>query len=219
MPKYQPPFTLTNAILKLVADISEAIGRLTAQIEIDHELRLRKVNRMRTIHSSLAIEGNTLSEEQITALIDGKRVIAPPREVQEAHNAIAAYDGLEQWQAASADDLLAVHKILMIGLVKEAGVYRSGGVGVMSGTKVVHMAPQAQRVPGLMSDLLGWLSKTDVHPLVASCVFHYEFEFIHPFTDGNGRMGRLWQTIILAKWQGIFIPMRLNNWSNFGQVK
>lgn len=205
MPKYQPPFTLTNKTLTLVARISEAVGRLTAEFEQEKRLRLRKVNRMKTVQGSLAIEGNTLSEEQITAILDGKRVIAPPKEVQEAHNAIAAYDAISSWQPSNGDDLLAAHLVLMKGLVEEAGIYRSKGVGVMSGDKVVHMAPQADRVSKLMNDLLTWLAETDVHPLIASCVFHYEFEFIHPFTDGNGRMGRLWQTLILSKWHEVFI--------------
>lgn len=202
---YQPPFTITSDILNLVANISEAIGRLSVEFEQQKLLRLRKVNRMRTVQGSLAIEGNTLSEAQITAILEGKRVIAPPKEVQEAHNAIAAYEAIGSWQPSSSEDLLAAHRVLMAGLVAEAGRYRSQGVGVMSGEQVVHMAPQADRVPKLMGELLAWLGTTDVHPLMASCIFHYEFEFIHPFSDGNGRMGRLWQTLILSKWQPIFI--------------
>lgn len=203
MPNYQPPFTLTSTILSLVADIGSAVGQLTAEFE-QTQLRLRKVNRMRTIQGSLAIEGNTLSVQQITAILDGKRVLAPVKEVQEARNAIAVYEQLPQWQAASERDLLAAHKLLMLGLVDEVGRYRSGGVGVMSGSRVVHMAPQADRVPKLMADLLSWLGNTDTHALISSCVFHYEFEFIHPFADGNGRMGRLWQTLILASWRPVF---------------
>lgn len=202
---YQPPFTITTEILNLVADISEAIGRLSVEFEQEKLLRLRKVNRMRTVQGSLAIEGNTLSEAQITAILEGKRVIAPPKEVQEARNAIGAYEAIGSWQPSNNNDLLAAHQLLMTGLVEEAGRYRSQGVGVMSGEQVVHMAPQADRVPKLMGELLAWLGTTDVHPLMASCIFHYEFEFIHPFSDGNGRMGRLWQTLILSKWQPIFI--------------
>jgi len=159
---------------------------------------------MRTIQGSLAIEGNTLSEEQITAILDGKRIIALPREIQEATNAISAYEQLDQWKPSKEKNLLVAHKTLMLGLERDAGNYRSGGVGVMSGKKVVHMAPQADRVPKLMKELLAWLANADVHPLISSSVFHYEFEFIHPFADGNGRMGRLWQTLILAKWQPVF---------------
>lgn len=205
MPNYQPPYTLNNRILSLVAKISEAVGCLSAEHEQTQLLRLCKVNRIRSVQGSLAIEGNTLSEEQITAILDGKRVIAPPKEVQEAHNAIAVYDVMHRWQAANGDDLLAAHRLLMKGLAEDAGIYRHQGVGVMSGDKVVHMAPQAERVPKLMQELLLWLSYTDVHPLIASCVFHYEFEFIHPFSDGNGRMGRLWQTLILSKWHEVFV--------------
>ena len=201
---YQPPDTLTPAILRLAAEIAEAIGRLTAQVEIAKALRLRRINRIRTIQGSLAIEGNTLSEEQITAILDGKRVIAPPREIQEARNAISAYERFEHWQPQVEGDLLEAHRILMAGLLEEAGVYRCGGVGVMSGGQVIHMAPPADRVPSLMQDLLHWLRTTDQHPLVASSAFHYEFEFIHPFGDGNGRMGRLWQSLILFRWNSLF---------------
>ena len=202
---YQPPFTITTEILNLVAKISEACGRLTLEFEQEKLLRLRKVNRMRTIQGSLAIEGNTLSEAQITAILEGNRVIAPPKEVQEARNAIAAYDAIGNWHPTDTNDLLAAHQLLMDGLIDNAGRFRSQGVGVMSGAQVVHMAPQADRVPKLMTDLLAWLRTTDLHPLLASCIFHYEFEFIHPFADGNGRMGRLWQTLILSKWQPIFM--------------
>ncbi len=205
MPNYLPPFTLSNKTLSLVAQISESIGRLTVQQEQEKLLRLRKVNRMRTVQGSLAIEGSTLTQQQITAILDGKRVIAPPKEVQEAHNAISTYETLPQWQPANGTHLLAAHLLMMKGLVKDAGMYRQEGVGVMSGEQVVHMAPQTTRVPKLMTDLLEWLESSDVHPLVASCVFHYEFEFIHPFSDGNGRMGRLWQTLILSKWHEVFI--------------
>jgi Fic family protein len=201
---YQPPFTLTPAILILVAEVAEAIGRLTAQVETVKALRLRRINRIRSIQGSLAIEGNTLREEQITAILDGKRVIAPPREIREVRNALAAYDRFEQWQPHAEGDLLEAHRILMADLLDEAGAYRSGGVGVMAGGQVIHMAPPAERVPSLMQNLLHWLQTTDQHPLVAGSVFHYEFEFIHPFADGNGRLGRLWQTLILFHWNPFF---------------
>lgn len=204
MTKYQPPFTITPAILNQVASISEAIGRLTALTDQAKALRLRRINRIRTIRGSLAIEGNTLSEAQITAILDGKRVIAPPREVQEVRNALAAYDRFERWRPAVEKDLLEAHRVLMSGLIDEAGVYRRGGVGVMAGKKVIHMAPPAKRVPRLMGDLFRWLAATEAHSLIASSVFHYEFEFIHPFADGNGRMGRLWQSLILARWNPLF---------------
>lgn len=200
-----PPFTLTNSILKLVANISENIGRLSIKKEQKQSIHLRKINQIRTIQGTLAIEGNKLSKEQITAIISGKRVIAPIKEVTEAHNALSAYDKLSNWKISSSNDLLSAHKILMMGLIDQAGMYRTEGVGVMSGDKVVHMAPQANRVPLLMEELLNWLKITDSHPLIASCVFHYELEFIHPFSDGNGRIGRLWQTLILSQWQSVFI--------------
>jgi Fic family protein len=204
MSAYQPPFTITPEILNRVAGISETIGRLTVLTDRAKALRLRRINRIRTIHGSLAIEGNTLSEVQITAILDGKRVIAPPHEVQEVKNALAAYDRFGTWRPGEEKDLLEAHRILMSGLIDDAGMYRRGGVGVMAARQVIHMAPPADRVPQLMGDLFRWLTATDAHPLIASSVFHYEFEFIHPFADGNGRMGRLWQSLILARWNPLF---------------
>lgn len=204
MPDYLPPFTPTPGIIRLVADIAEAIGRLSAAEPSDAALRLRRINRIRTVQGSLAIEGNTLSEEQITAILAGKRVIAPPREVREARNALAVYERIGDWAPASERDLFAAHRLLMKELLDAPGQYRSGGVGVMAGDRVVHMAPPASRVPVLMRQLLAWLGKSDLHALIASSVFHYEFEFIHPFADGNGRMGRLWQTLILMRWHPVF---------------
>ena len=201
---YQPPFTLNGSILSLVTEIAQSVGRLSAQPEQANALRLRRINRIRTVQGSLAIEGNTLSEEQITAILDGKRIIAPPKDVQEARNALAVYEQLETWQPASEQHLLDAHALLMKGLIDDAGHYRQGGVGVMKGDQVVHMAPPANRVSKLMRDLLHWLEITDQPPLIASCVFYYEFEFIHPFADGNGRMGRLWQTLILCRWHPLF---------------
>jgi len=206
---YQPPFTVTPATVTLVAEISEALGRLSVLHETSISVRLRRVNRIRTIQGSLAIEGNTLSEDQITAILEGKRVLAPPREIQEARNALLAYEQLSSWKPSQPSDLLAAHGVLMTGLVDVPGTYRTGGVGIMKGQDVVHLAPPAERVPALMKDLLGWLKASKDHPLIASSVFHYEFEFIHPFPDGNGRMGRLWQTLILSQWNPLlaFIPV------------
>ena len=203
MSKKSPPFTITPTIITLISNISESIGRLSV-LQEEKDLRLRRLNRIRTIQGSLAIEGNTLSQEQITAILEGKRVIAPPKDILEARNAIKAYEEFEHWQPANERDLLKAHQILMSGLIDDAGHYRSGNVGVMNGDKVVQMAPQAERVQMLMGDLFNWLEATDQHPLIASSVFHYEFEFIHPFADGNGRMGRLWQTLILSQWNPLF---------------
>jgi Fic family protein len=204
MSDYQPPYTITPEILNRVAEISEAVGRMTVLTDQAIALRLRRINRIRSIHGSLAIEGNTLSETQITAILEGKRVIGPPREVQEVRNALAAYERFETWKPETEKDLLEAHRMLMSGLIEEAGVYRRGGVGVMSGDHVIHMALSANRVPRLMGDLFGWLAATDAHPLIAGSIFHYEFEFIHPFADGNGRLGRLWQSLILARWNSLF---------------
>ncbi len=200
----QPPYSLTPAILSLVAEIAETIGRISAYDRISRDLRLRRINRIRTIHGTLAIEGNGLDQTQITALLDGKRVLAPARDVQEAHNAIACYEHMPQWQPGTESDLLAAHALLMHGLIEAPGHYRAGDVGVMAGRDVIHMGPPAKRVPELMAELLAWLANCDHHPLIVGAVFHYEFEFIHPFADGNGRMGRLWQTLILSRWNPFF---------------
>jgi len=202
---YQAPYTITPNILHLIAEISENLGRLSVELEQSTNLRLHRINRIRTIQGSLAIEGNTLTEQQITAILDGKPVIAPPREIQEARNALVAYEQLDQWQPSNEQHLLDAHQLLMKGLINPEGVYRNKGVGVMQGNQVIHMAPPANRVNILMADLLGWLKTTPDHALIKSCVFHYEFEFIHPFIDGNGRMGRLWQTLILSQWNPLFV--------------
>lgn len=207
---YQPPYTITAEIIRLISDISEKLGRLSAWDEASR-LRLQRINRIRTIQGSLAIEGNTLSETQITAILEGKTVIAPAREIQEVRNATKAYDRLVDWQPESESDMLAAHELLMTGLVDDSGRYRMGDVGVMKGETLIHMAPPAGRVKKLMADLLGWLSTTDAHPLIVSSVFHYEFEFIHPFSDGNGRMGRLWQTLILGQWNNLLAQLPVEN--------
>jgi len=165
---------------------------------------LRKKNRIKTIQSSLAIENNSLSIEQVTAILEGKRVLGPPNEIQEVRNAIDAYELLLKLNPYKEKDLLKAHRLMMNDLVKENGRYRTGGVGVFDGKQCIHLAPPAQRVPQLMSDLLSWVKSTKVHPLISSCVFHYEFEFIHPFSDGNGRMGRMWQTLLLMQWKPVF---------------
>ena len=201
--KEAPPYSITPEIVSRVERIGEAIGRAEASREAQ-ELRLRRINRIRTIRGSLAIEGNTLGEEQISAVLDGKPVIAPPREIREARNAFKAYDRYPEWNPASEADLLGAHEILMAGLLDAPGRYRRGPVVVAGPGEVHHVGPPADRVPHLMADLLAWVGGTREHPLIASSVFHYEFEFIHPFADGNGRMGRLWQTLILTRWKPLF---------------
>ncbi len=207
----QPPFTLNSHILSLVADISERLGKISVTHSHDIDLRLRRINQVRTIQGTLAIEGNELSEAQVTAILAGKRVLAPIKEVQEAKNAIDVYERLRDWDPQVESDLLKAHQRLMMGMIDSAGRYRNSGVGVMKDGQVIHMAPPADRVATLMRDLFTWLKTSDDHPLIKSCVFHYEFEFIHPFSDGNGRMGRLWQTLILSHWQPLFAVLPVEN--------
>ena len=183
-----PPYTITSTILDLSERIGEAISR-AEEAAVRASLRLRRINRIRTIQGSLAIEGNTLTEEQISTILEGKPVVAPLREIQEVRNAIKAYEQFPQWNPASETDLLSAHEMLMVGLLDAPGHYRRGGVAVTGAGEVHHIGPPASRVPHAMSNLLSWLGGTGEHPLIASSVFHYEFEFIHPFKDGNGRMG------------------------------
>ena len=197
---YAPPLTLTPALLNRVAAIAEALGRWSARQDSQPSPRLRRENRIHTIQASLAIEQNSLSIEQVSALFDGQRVIGPARDIQEVRNAIAAYDALPRWDPANHEHLLAAHGLLMAGLIDAPGRFLRGGVGIYRGDQLVHMAPPAARVPGLVGDLLAWLAASAWHPLLVSCVAHYELEFIHPFADGNGRLGRLWQTLILSRW-------------------
>lgn len=213
-----PPYTITPAILHLVAEISEALGRLSAQ-DMSGILSLRRINRIRTIQGSLAIEGNALNEEQVTAILDGKRVLAPAREIQEVKNAITVYNRFPSWAPKNQQDLLDAHRMLMIHLLDDAGEYRNSGVVVLHGDHVIHMAPPADRVSLLMDDLFAWLSDSDQHPLITSSVFHYEFEFIHPFSDGNGRMGRLWQSLILGKWNPLFEDIPVESLVNEHQTE
>ena len=194
---YTPPFTITDEIASLIAEIAEQVGKMAATTDSLPSPHLRKENRIKTIQSSLAIENNSLSVEQVTAILEGKRVLGAPNEIQEVKNAIDAYELLLELNPYEEKDLFRAHKLMMTELVKENGSYRQGGVGVFDGQKCIHMAPPAQRVPQLMADLLEWVRQTKTHPLVSSCVFHYEFEFIHPFADGNGRIGRMWQTLLL----------------------
>ena len=202
---YTPPFTITSEILHLVSEISEQVGAINMRLGKGMPSpMLRKENQIKTIHSSLAIEHNSLSLAQVTDIIEGKHVLGAPNEIQEVKNALQAYQLMLQLDAFNEKDLLKAHGLMMKDLVNNAGRYRSDGVGVFNGDQCIHMAPPAQRVPILMGELFEWVSTTDTHPLVSSCVFHYELEFIHPFADGNGRMGRYWQTLLLARWKNLF---------------
>lgn len=207
---YIPPFTITADILNLVASISEQVGQLKSSGP-NVSPQLRKQNRIKTITGTLAIEGNTLSKEQITAIIEGKPVLGSARELAEVKGAIAAYESLVNFTAHSMADLLAAHGLIMAEVLTNAGQFRHKAVGIHKGGQVQHVAPPAHRVPGLMADLLQWLKHAKDHPLITSCVFHFEFEFIHPFADGNGRMGRLWQTLILSQWQPLFLSLPLES--------
>ena len=206
---YTPPFTLTAKSISMIAEIAALSERFAIRMEQQDALRLRKINKIKTIRSSLAIEGNTLSEGQVADILEGRKVIAPLREIQEVKNAIATYDLYPQLDPFSINDMLKAHKTMMSALIDEAGNFRCGDVGVINGAEIIHVAPPANRVPMLMHDLFDWLKTTEDHLLIRSCVFHYEFEFIHPFSDGNGRMGRLWQSLILGKFnpQFQFLPV------------
>lgn len=207
---YIPPFNISSRAINLIAEISAQIERYAIRLE-NEGLKLRKANRIRTIHSSLAIEGNNLSENQVRDIINGKNVIAPLREIQEVKNAIRTYDLYGSLNPFKIDDLLQAHATMMEALTDDAGHFRKGGVGVFSETGLVHMAPPADRVPQLIADLFGWLIASTDHLLIRSCVFHYEFEFIHPFSDGNGRIGRLWQSLILGRLHPLFEHLPVEN--------
>lgn len=200
----KPPYEITSSILKLITSISEKIGEVNANLINKPPPKLRKQNRIKTIHSSLKIEGNTLTEEQVTALIENKRVIGPKKDVVEVLNAIKIYENLENYNPYNEKSFLKAHQNLMESLIENAGKYRKQGVGIVKGSKVEHLAPPFENVPYLMKDLFEYMKKSDEIELIKSCVFHYEMEFIHPFLDGNGRMGRLWQTLILMEKYPIF---------------
>ena len=204
MMDYQPNFTVSAAAILMVAEISALIERYTIAQEAADSLKLRRANKIKMIQSTLAIEGNTLSLKQVTDIIDGKRVVAPLREIQEVKNAIAAYDLFSELDPFSVPDLLKTHNVMMTALIEEPGKFRNGGVGVSDGKQIVHIAPPAALVPGQIKDLFHWLKSAPDHLLIKSCVFHYEFEFIHPFADGNGRLGRLWQSLILTQLNPVF---------------
>lgn len=200
----KPPYRITSFILSKVSSISEKLGEVNANYLSKPSPQLRKQNRIKTIHSSLRIEGNTLTEEQVTALLDNKRVLGPKKDIQEVLNAIKVYDQLSIFDPYSRESFLSAHESLMGGLIEQPGRYRNQSVGIVHGKEIAHVAPPAVNVPFLMKDLFGYLKDDEDLILIKSCVFHYEMEFIHPFLDGNGRMGRLWQTIILSKANQVF---------------
>ena len=200
----KPPYEITPKILKLLTTISEKIGEVNANFLNKPSPQLRKQNKIKTIHSSLKIEGNTLTEEQITALIENKRVIGPQKDIKEVINAIEIYENLEKYNPLSEKSFLKAHQNLMNNLIENAGKYRKKGVGIVKGTKVEHLPPPYENVPFQMKDLFEYLSDSEELELIKCCVFHYEMEFIHPFLDGNGRMGRLWQTLILMRKYPVF---------------
>lgn len=200
----KPHYEISAKVLRLITSISEKIGEVNASFLIKSSPNLRKQNQIKTIHSSLQIEGNTLNEQQITALLENKKVIGPSKDIKEVQNAIKVYESIKEFKFDSINSFLKAHKILMNGLIDNPGTYIKKGVGTVKGSKVEHLAPPADNVQYLMKDLFDYLKNEDEIILIKSCVFHYEMEFIHPFTDGNGRMGRLWQTIILMSKHPVF---------------
>ena len=204
MSAYRPPFQITDSIINDVAEISELMGRLSVTSGLSTSPTLRRENRIRTIHGSLAIEQNTLTLAQVTAVLNGKTVLAPPKDIAEVKNAYEIYEHLDALNPYSADDLLAAHGVMMRGLVEESGMFRTRPVGVVDQKgNILHFGTLPDYVPDSVMKLLDWAEHSTVHMLIRSCVFHYEFELIHPFADGNGRMGRLWHTLMLSKWNPV----------------
>ena len=208
-----PPYTINSEMLNLVAAISTKLGRAENLKDMSAYPRLRRNNRIESIHASLAIEANSLTLGNVRDVIAGKAVAGPVREIKEVKNAYAAYEELAGINTCSLKELLRLHGIMTDGLVKESGKFRRGEEGVFAGGRCIFMAPPAKLVPGLMENLFAWLQETEgeLHPLIASSVFHYEFVFIHPFADGNGRMARLWQTALLSRWQPLFAYLPVEN--------
>lgn len=200
----RPPFTITPEILRSVSQIERLIGRIEGLEQPKPQPHLRKSNRVRTVQGSLAIEGNTLDLDQVTALLEGKRVLGKKEEIAEVLNAIKVYDGLAGVDPLLVKSLLKAHRVMMGGLISGAGKWRSQNVGILKGSAVSHIAPKADRVPYLMDELFAFLKDKELHPLIRSCVFHYELEFIHPFPDGNGRIGRFWHTLLLYHYHEVF---------------
>ena len=201
----KPPFEITNAILDKIAEIAELVGQVNAVAGLTTNPMLRRTNRVRTIYASLAIEQNTLSLEQVTAVLNGKQVIAPPKDIAEVKNAYEIYEMMDSLNPYSVDDLLNAHAVMTRGLTEESGCFRSGPVGVVDKQgNILHFGTLPDYAPGLTKELLNWTQESDLHMLIKSCVFHYELEVIHPFADGNGRIGRLWHTLLLTQWKPLF---------------
>ena len=201
----KPPFEITDDILDAIAEIAELVGQVTVTHGLSANPTLRRTNRIRTIYSSLAIEQNTLSLEQVTAVLNGKHVIAPPKDIAEVKNAYEIYEMLDSLNPYLVDDLLKAHAVMTKDLVEESGCFRSGPVGVVDKHgNVLHFGTLPAYVPNLVYELFDWVQNSNIHMLIKSCVFHYEFELIHPFADGNGRIGRLWHTLLLSNWKPLF---------------
>lgn len=216
----KPLFEINEKIMAEVIDIAELVGKVSVSSQISTNPTLRRTNRIRTIYSSLAIEQNTLDIEQVTAVLSGKRVLAPPKDIAEVQNAYEIYENMDKLNPYSIDDLLKAHRIMVKGLVNEAGEFRSRPVGIVDGDgNVLHFGTLLQYVPQLVEELLEWTEKSDVHMLIKSCVFHYEFEIIHPFSDGNGRIGRLWHTLLLSKWNSLFAWLPIESIIHDNQAK
>jgi len=214
---YRPEFTIDNEVLVLVSDISTLVGRIPKRGLTPTQVRLRQENNVRTIHSTSAIEGNRLSLEEVTDIIGGKHVVGNPKDILEIKNAKKAYDRMNRYDPFSVNDLLTAHRILMKGLIDLPGEFRDCGVGVFKGPVAVHVAPEHEDVPDLVKELMEWSKETDLHPLVMSCIFHGRFEYIHPFIDGNGRMGRLWHSLMLSKWDTAFEHLPIESWINLNK--
>ena len=209
--QYEPPFHQTNTMTNLVIEIADYAGHICSHENLSKHPDFRRENRILTIYSSLAIEQNTLSLEQVTDVINGRHIIGPPEDIREVQNAYQAYDHLNELDPYSVRDLLKAHKWMTAELVKESGTFRSGNVGVFAGDQMIHAGTPAKLVPDLIKELFIWMKNSGIHPLIKSCIFHYEFEFIHPFQDGNGRTGRLWHTLILSKCKPFFAWVPIEN--------
>lgn len=211
MSSYVPPYTISNRMLEIVSDISEKVGKISSHKELESKPHLRRNNRIKSIHSSLKIEANSLSLSEVRDVINGHLVLGDQKEIQEVKNAYEAYKKIPEINPTSISELKKIHGIMTYRTVNESGVFRQGEEGVFSGDKCIFIAPPPHMVSGLMNDLISWMKRSEgvVHPLILSAVFHYEFVFIHPFADGNGRMARLWHTVILYRWRNIFefIPL------------